>query len=219
MYFTMKDFKEKNIAVSFKNKWEQKRFLKECKKEGLEWLSGDKATDFTFPVNECVIYGGDSGKYLTRGRKERYEDIGWKVVKFNQILFGEWKEVKRRANVGDYIKLTNTIFSFDEKGDILKIDGLVGCCPYVLGKNHIKDTGDNGEKWVYFEEEYVVLEREEKEMRKFKVGDRVSATVKGKRLNGKIVEVDSGCANDMILVKFDNWHDGHNGNGLRKKDY
>ena len=25
MYFTMKDFKEKQIAVSFKNKWEQKR--------------------------------------------------------------------------------------------------------------------------------------------------------------------------------------------------
>lgn len=74
MYFTMKDFKEKQIVVSFKNKMEQERFLKECEKEGLEWLSGDKATDFTFPVNECVIYGDDSGKYLTRGRKERFEN-------------------------------------------------------------------------------------------------------------------------------------------------
>lgn len=85
--------------------------------------------------------------------KEFYENKGWQVVKFNKILFGEWKEVKRKANVGDYIKLTNAKFSFDEKGDILKIDGLVGCClPYVLSKNHIKDTGYNGETWTYVEE-------------------------------------------------------------------
>lgn len=219
MYFTMKDFKEKEIAVSFKNKWEQKRFLKECEKYGLEWFSGSKATKTMIPVNECIAYGYCYSNSLGYCEKEFYESKGWQVVKFNQILFGEWKEVKRKANVGDYIKLTNAIFSFDEKGDILKIDGSEGCCPYVLGKNHIKDTGDNGEKWSYVEEDYVVLEKEEKEMRKFKVGDIVSATVKGTNLKGKIVEVDSGCVNNMILVKFENWHNGHNGNGFSKKRY
>lgn len=159
MYFTMKDFKEKQIAVSFKNKWEQKRFLKECEKERLEWFSGRKATDLMLPVDKCITYGYSDSDGLEFCKKEFYENKCWQVVKFNQILFGEWKEVKRKANVGDYIKLTNVIFSFDEKGYILKIDGLEDCLPYVLGKNHIKDTGDNGEKWAYSEEEYVVLER------------------------------------------------------------
>lgn len=219
MYFTMKDFKEKKIAVSFKNKFEQKRFLKECEKEGLEWFSGSKATEFNPIYKNCIAYGYCYSNSLGYEKKEFYENEGWQVVKFNQILFGNWKEVKRRANVRDYIKLTNAIFSFDEKGDILKIDGSGGCCPYVLGKNHIKDTGDNDEKWTYVEEDYVVLEREEKEMRKFKVGDRVSATLDGKRLNGKVVEVDSDCDNNEILVKFENWHNGHNGNGYSKKGY
>ena len=55
-------------------------------------------------------------------------------------------------------------------------------------------------------------------MRKFKVGDIVSATVKGTNLKGKVVEVYS-CFNNKILVKFENWHDGHNGNGYSKKGY
>lgn len=219
MYFTMKDFKEKQIAVSFKNGWEQKRFLKECEKERLKWLSGSKATKIMIPVNKCIAYGYRYSNSLGYCEKEFYENKGWEVVKFNQILFGEWKEVKRRANVGDYIKLTNSIFSFDEKGDILKIDGLKEDLFYVLGKNHLRDTKFPNHNWTYVEEDYVVLEREEKEMRKFKVGDRVSATLNGKRLNGKIVEIDSGCANNMILVKFENWHDGHNGNGYSKEDY
>ena len=56
MYFTMKDFKEKKIAVSFKNKWEQKRFLKECEKEGLKWIDDSKATTFDVDCKKCIVY-------------------------------------------------------------------------------------------------------------------------------------------------------------------
>lgn len=218
MYYTMKDFKEKKIAVSFKNKWEQKRFLKECEKEGLEWLGGQKPTEFKFPVNECIFCGYDRKEKLTRGRKEGYEEKGCQVVKFNQILFGNWKEVKREAKVGDYIKLTKALFTFDEVGDILKID-CIDQFPCVLGKNHLRDTCENHEKWAYEEDEYVVLERKDDKMTKFKVGDKVVANVKGEKLYGEIVETECGCGKDMNLVKFYNWNEGHNGNGFSKKTY
>lgn len=209
MYFTMKDFKEKQIAVSFKNKWEQEKFLKECEKEGLEWFSGSKATNYMFPVDKCIAYGYCNSNCLGYDKKEFYENKGWQVVKFNQILFGNWKEIKRKANVGDYIKLTNRIFSFDEKGDILKIDGLKGCNPYVLGGNHLRYTKHPNYDWTYLEEEYVVLEREEK-------GEDIMK--KSDLKNGAIVEVRYGFQyilidNKLINIKsrgflnFDNYNE------------
>lgn len=86
------------------------------------------------------------------------------------------EEVKRKANPGEYIKLTNDAgFVFNRAGDILKVhssDDLVR----VLGKDHPRDTGDDNYKWSYTENEYVVLEGYEpndEEKPKFKVGDRV----------------------------------------------
>ena len=72
----------------------------------------------------------------------------------------EYKEVKRPAKKGDYIKLIEKSFSFTEVGDILKVtsvdkDGLVR----VLGKDHPRDTEDSPVRlWSYDINEYVVLE-------------------------------------------------------------
>lgn len=193
MYFTMKDFKERNIAVSFKNGWEQKRFLKECEKERLKWFSGSKATDFMFPVDKCITYGYSDSDRLEFCKKEFYESEGWQVVKFNQILFGNWKEIKRKANVGDYIKLTHKSYSFDKEGDILKIDGLKGCNPYVLGENHLRYTKHPNYDWTYIEEEYVVLEREEK-------GEDIMK--KNDLKNGTIVELRNGDKYILLLNTY-----------------
>ena len=216
MYYTMKDFKEKRIAVSFKNRKEQKRFLKECEKEGLKWLHGQKPTKFKFPVNECIYCGSVLKEKLTRERKKFYEEKGCQIVKFNQILFGNWKEVKREAKVGDYIKLTKALFSFDEVGDILKID-CIEQLPCVLGKNHLRNTWGNHEKWAYEETGYVVLERRDDKMLKFKVGDKVRTKVHGQDLVGVVKEIDLGI--EPYLVYFENWHYGHNGNDLCKGKY
>ena len=178
MYYTMKDFKEKRIAVSFKNGKEQKRFLKECEKEGLKWLHGQKPTEFKFPVKECIYCGSVLKETLTRGRKEGYEEEGCQVVKFNQILFGNWKEVKRVAKKGEYIKLTNPTYTFDKNGDILKVDKAEESLIFVKGRNHKRkiDGCQNDDRfWAYEEYDYVVLERKDDKMLKFKVGDKVVA--------------------------------------------
>lgn len=178
MYYTMKDFKEKQIAVSFKNGKEQKRFLKECEKEGLKWLHGQKPTKFKFPVNECIYCGDVLKEKLTRGGKKFYEEKGCQVVKFNQILFGNWKEVKRVAKKGEYIKLTKPTYTFDKNGDILKVDKAEGLLIFVKGRNHkrkIDGCRNDDQLWAYEEDEYVVLERRDDKMLKFKVGDKVVA--------------------------------------------
>lgn len=69
------------------------------------------------------------------------------------------KEVKRPAKEGEYIKLIQKSFSFNEVGDILKVslaneNGLVK----VLGKDHPRDTMHPEELWNYIIFEYVVLE-------------------------------------------------------------
>lgn len=79
------------------------------------------------------------------------------------------REVNRRAKVGEYIKLIDTQYTFDEVGDILKIDCTNGTLPCVLGKNHKRKTGDNNEKWSYPDYVYVVLEDyKEENMRNLK---------------------------------------------------
>lgn len=62
-------------------------------------------------------------------------------------------------------------------------------------------------------------------MNKFKVGDRVKATVHGNEYKGTVIEVNSGGCHDKYLCRFKGL-DGHNGNGktlsgknFKTKDY
>lgn len=70
------------------------------------------------------------------------------------------REVKRKAKVGEYIKLTTDLYSFDKVGDILKVCDV---SKYDAAAVHSKDyprptsaTSDN--MWPYHESYYVVLE-------------------------------------------------------------
>ena len=69
------------------------------------------------------------------------------------------REVKRQAKAGEYIKLVRTPFSFNEVGQILRVDGVTRTCAFVFGRNDPRAYEDYpDEKWHYKESEYVVLE-------------------------------------------------------------
>ncbi len=55
--YTMKDFIDGKIAVTFKNRKERLKFLKMCEEEGLRWLSGDPATGFDPGDGAAILFG------------------------------------------------------------------------------------------------------------------------------------------------------------------
>lgn len=110
------------------------------------------------------------------------------------------REVKRKAKVGEYIKIVDANdYELYSNGDIFKVES----------RDEFDDDGvttENDEQFIY-DKEYVVLE--DYKPNKFKVGDRVKTcygfgTIKN-IVVGKIAP---------ILVKHDDWLDGHNGNGV-----
>lgn len=135
----------------------------------------------------------------------------------------EWRVVHRAAKVGDYIRLTHQCYTFDEVGDILKVDvvkapDLVS----VYGRNHKRDTHDGNWDWNYLiDVECEIVEPVEPEQpaeteeRAFKVGDMVMI-VKGLRDVGKIGTIieDDGTGSAPFRVQMDNgalhWKFGSN---------
>ena len=71
-----------------------------------------------------------------------------------------YKEVNRVAKVGEYIKIINPVYSFEEYGDILRVSkerGGVHYSDYPKSRNVIRPIyGD--EYWYHFRGNYVVLE-------------------------------------------------------------
>lgn len=54
------------------------------------------------------------------------------------------KTETRRAKPGDRIVLRGeNLYTFDRPGDILTVDGVSEGCPYVYGRNHPRDTGED----------------------------------------------------------------------------
>ena len=89
--YTMKDFIEKKIAVTFANRAERIEFLKMCQKAGLRWRGG------TLPLDSFAIDGGLDGhqiecgfgdkrdKKLTHSPDGCHEVDGWKIVPFSEF--------------------------------------------------------------------------------------------------------------------------------------
>lgn len=69
------------------------------------------------------------------------------------------KTEKRRARPREKIVLTHPTYSFDKEGDVLTVDGVDWDtkCPYVLGRHHVRDTGDDDWCWEYDQGEYEVI--------------------------------------------------------------
>lgn len=88
--YTMQDFIEKKIAVSFANREERIKFLKMCQKAGLRWRAGQLATDSLLESYldglqiECG-YPDKREKYLTLSNVESHKSEGWKTVLFSEF--------------------------------------------------------------------------------------------------------------------------------------
>ena len=94
--YTMNDFIDGKIAVTFKNRKERLKFLKMCEEEGLSWLSGDPATRFDPGDGAAILFGSCGRDNLT------YRDAAQKDCK--TIHFSEFDSqetigvIKRNGN-------------------------------------------------------------------------------------------------------------------------
>lgn len=103
--YTMNDFIEKKIAVSFANRAERIEFLKLCQKAGLRWRGGQSPTDsFSLGILcdghqiECG-FGDKQNKYLTYSSAGSHKNEGWKTVPFSKFECEETIGViKRNGN-------------------------------------------------------------------------------------------------------------------------
>lgn len=94
--YTMNDFIDGKIAVTFKNRKERLKFLKMCEEEGLSWLSSDPATRFDPGDGVAILFGSCGRDNLT------YRDAAQKDCK--TIPFSEFDRpetigvIKRNGN-------------------------------------------------------------------------------------------------------------------------
>lgn len=81
----------------------------------------------------------------------------------------EWRVVHRAAKVGDYIRLKTKAFSFNEVGEILKVDIVkYDDIVSVYGRNHKRNTNNSGLDWNYIiGDECEIVEPVEPEKPKF----------------------------------------------------
>jgi hypothetical protein len=107
----------------------------------------------------------------------------------------EWRVVNRPVKAGDYIRLIRCDYSFDELGDILKVDKVLcdSSSVHVYGKNHKRDTQTSPNfPWCYTAKEYEVVEK-------------VTKTVespKPKYYNGKVVCIKRGFGSSCPVSSF-----------------
>lgn len=103
--YTINDFIEKKICVSFANRKERIKFLKLCQKAGLRWRGGQSPTH-SFAIGrlldglqiECG-FGDKQDKYLTCSGPESHKNEGWKTVPFSEFQSEETIGViKRKGN-------------------------------------------------------------------------------------------------------------------------
>ena len=105
--YTMKDFIEKKIAVSFANREERIEFLKMCQKAGLRWFNGRSAADslalgsFLDGKQIQCEFGDKQDKYLTHSTAGNHKNEGWKIVPFS--------EFEREKTIGVIKRNGNTI--------------------------------------------------------------------------------------------------------------
>lgn len=105
--YTMKDFIEKKIAVSFADREERIKFLKMCQKAGLRWRGGALPTD-SFSIGglldghqiECG-FGDKQNEYLTHSSAGSHKGEGWRTVPFS--------EFEREKTIGVIKRNGNTI--------------------------------------------------------------------------------------------------------------
>lgn len=92
-------------------------------------------------VLDIVEHEDDVPSYFCRvGELEQYVD---------QRDVKPVKLVGRDAKPGEYIIVTDPIYSFCKKGDIARVDGVDGFTPYVYGRNYPGGTSNDELNWSF----------------------------------------------------------------------
>lgn len=106
----MERFMEGKVAIKCKTKWELKEFLQKCEEEGLRWLDGERATDFT-PCLAPVFIMYDEGVGLFYNYKRPI--FNYDVVTYKEYFESKFKDEKDPCaffgNVYRDLKLLKTI--------------------------------------------------------------------------------------------------------------
>lgn len=120
--YTMNDFIEQKIAVSFANREERIKFLKMCQEAGLRWRGGQSPTD-SFAIGSLLDgheircgYPDKLEKDLTHSSAGSYKSEGWRTVPFS--------EFEREKTIGVIKRNGNTITV--HMGDL---HGMAKCSP------------------------------------------------------------------------------------------
>ncbi len=123
-------------------------------KDGKKYVTKCNAED-TYDREKGVLLA------LAKAHGYSYRDIE-KMVAEAEIQGKKIKEVERVARVGEYIKLKRNTYSFNEIGDILKVDVAGNYVVGVYNENQLRETDvpswASNTIWNYLPREYVVLE-------------------------------------------------------------
>lgn len=217
--YTMKDFKEKRIAVRV-GKEHMTEFLRMCDAEGLRWRSGERAAKFTpmmfVDENTCVTlhckYG--SGKLMNGSRKVCKEQ-GLTIVDFNDFVT---QTTQPRYRIVIECDGTTTTARMEINGKEVKT---------AQAKRNPADKFDwrVGAETAFGRLFGKKIEKpEEKKERPFEVGDRVVCVFPtdykhetvGK--HGRVIAIEPECDKDRrgVCVEFDKHIDGHDCRGRGK---
>lgn len=78
----MELFINKKIGVLCHTEKAQKKFLEMCDEYKLRWASGDKASNFIWMTNYCVVLGFGFSENMTQTTPEDCKDAGREVIEF-----------------------------------------------------------------------------------------------------------------------------------------
>lgn len=95
--YTMKDFREKKIAVRTGEGGKQRKFLGMCEKEGLTWLNGLNATELRIDRHGkecCITCGFHKEGTLEHCEASFYKERGWEIIDFEEIAEAASKRYK-----------------------------------------------------------------------------------------------------------------------------
>lgn len=116
-----------------------------------------------------------------------------------------WKVVDRPVKAGDYVRITRPSYSFDVKGDILKVHRPQGSGILVLDKDLPHRDGKNLPtfEWNYCDYEYEVVEKVEKPT--YKPGDKVRIIANTCCHHMKVGDIIT-LRDNGVWGNSDNWH-------------
>lgn len=86
MKYTIKDFIEKKIAVTFKNEKERDEFLQMCEDNNLFWNSEKKATDYKPHYKIMIVFGIYGCKRLFYSNGISCGKVGYTIVPFSDFV-------------------------------------------------------------------------------------------------------------------------------------